>query len=42
MNKDDYFVVMAYVNQLLRYLCMFRVRCKPPHVHQLNLAKYHA
>jgi hypothetical protein len=38
MNGDDYFAVMAYVNQLLGYLCMFRVRCNPPNVNQLDFA----
>jgi hypothetical protein len=36
---DDYFVVMVYVNQnLLGYLYMLRLRCKPSHVSQLKMA----
>jgi hypothetical protein len=36
---DDYFVVMVYVNQnLLGYLCMLRLRYKPSHVNQPQMA----
>jgi hypothetical protein len=36
---DDYFVAMVYVNQnLLGYLCMLKLRCKPSHVNQLKMA----
>jgi hypothetical protein len=35
---DDYFVVMVYINpNLLGYLCMLRLGCKPFLINQLKM-----
>jgi hypothetical protein len=36
---DDYVVVTVYVNQnLIGYLCMLGLRCKPLHLNQHKMA----
>jgi hypothetical protein len=36
---DDYFVVMVFVYEnLIGYLCMLRLRCKPSHVTQHRMS----